>query len=47
MLIPYENKQIFIASKPTDFRMSIDGLSSFIQQEHNAHIHDGSRLRRC
>lgn len=42
MLIPYENKQIFIASKPIDFRMSIDGLSNFIQKEHNAHLHDGS-----
>jgi len=42
MLIPYENKQIFIASKPIDFRMSIDGLSKFIQREQNAHLHDGS-----
>lgn len=42
MLIPYENKQIFIASQPIDFRMSIDGLSTFIQKEHNAHLHDGS-----
>ena len=42
MLIPYENKQIFIASKPVDFRLSIDGLSTFIQKEHNAHLHDGS-----
>lgn len=42
MLIPYENKQIFIASKPIDFRMSIDGLSNFIQKEQNAHLHDGS-----
>lgn len=42
MLLPYENKQIFIASKPIDFRMSIDGLSSFIQKEQNAHLHDGS-----
>lgn len=42
MLIPYENKQIFIASKAVDFRMSIDGLSSFIQREQNAHLHDGS-----
>ena len=42
MLIPYENKQIFIASKPTDFRMSIDGLSNFIQREVNSHLHDGS-----
>lgn len=42
MLIPYENKQIFIASKPIDFRMSIDGLSNFIQKEQKAHLHDGS-----
>jgi len=42
MLIPYENKQIFIASKPIDFRMSIDGLSNFIQREVKSHIHDGS-----
>lgn len=42
MLIPYENKQRFIASKPVDFRMSIEGLSNFIQKELNAHIHDGS-----
>lgn len=42
MLIPYENKNIYIASKPVDFRMSIDGLSNFIQREHNSHIHDGS-----
>lgn len=42
MLIPYEGRQIFIASQPTDFRMSIDGLSGFIQREVNAHLHDGS-----
>ena len=42
MLIPYENKQIFIASQPADFRMSIDGLSRFVQREVGAHIHDGS-----
>lgn len=42
MLIPYENKKIFLASKPVDFRMSIDGLSRFIQQEKSSHLHDGS-----
>ena len=42
MLIPYENRNIYIASQPTDFRMSIDGLSNFIQQEKKAHLHDGS-----
>lgn len=42
MLIPYENRNILLASKPVDFRMSIDGLSNFIQRETNAHLHDGS-----
>lgn len=42
MLIPYENKQIFIASQPVDFRMSIDGLSNFVQREINSHLHDGA-----
>lgn len=42
MLIPYENKQIFIASQPVDFRMSIDGLSQFVQREKSTHLHDGS-----
>lgn len=42
MLIPYESKQIFMASKPVDFRMSIDGLSQFIQHEKSTHLHDGS-----
>ena len=42
MLIPYENKTIYIASKPVDLRMSIDGLSSFIKREVDTHLHDGS-----
>ncbi len=42
MLIPYENKQVFIASKPVDFRMSIDGLATFIQRQNFTHLHDGS-----
>ena len=42
MLIPYENKKIFIASKPVDFRLSIDGLSTFIQREVKSNLHDGS-----
>ena len=42
MLIPYENRSIFIASKPVDFRMSIDGLSSFIQRQMHTHLQDGS-----
>ena len=42
MLIPYENRTICIASQPVDFRMSIDGLSTFIQRECRTHLHDGS-----
>lgn len=42
MLIPYENRTICIASQPVDFRMSIDGLSTFIQRECKTHLHDGS-----
>ncbi len=42
MLIPYENKQVFIASKPVDFRMSIDGLSTFVMREKQSNLHDGS-----
>lgn len=42
MLLPYENKNIFISSEPIDFRLSIDGLSSFIQKENNTHLYDGS-----
>lgn len=42
MLVPYENRQILIASQPVDFRMSIDGLSAFVQREKSTHLHDGS-----
>ena len=42
MLIPYENKTIFMASQPVDFRMSIDGLSDFIKHQNHTHLHDGS-----
>jgi|SRR6185312_5330321 len=42
MLIPYENRTIYIASQPVDFRMSIDGLSNFVQREQKTHLHDGS-----
>src|SRR5258708_5535068 len=42
MLIPYENKSIYFASKPVDFRMSIDGLASFVRSQINCHLHDGS-----
>lgn len=42
MLIPYENRNVFIASQPIDFRLSIDGLSRFIQTKNETYIHDGS-----
>ena len=42
MLIPYENRKIFLASQPVDFRMSIDGLSQFIQKSNGTHIHEGA-----
>ncbi len=42
MIIPYENRNIFIASKPIDLRLSIDGLSRFIQVKNETHLHDGS-----
>jgi transposase len=42
MLIPYENRTIYIASQPVDFRMSIDGLSTFIAREQKTHLQDGS-----
>ncbi len=38
----YENRSVYIASQPVDFRMSIDGLSRFIQRHMPNHIHDGS-----
>ena len=42
MLMKYENRSIFLASKPVDFRMSIDGLSSLIMREKKTNLHDGS-----
>lgn len=42
MLIPFENKKIFFAAKPVDFRQGIDGLSTLINNEQNTHIYDGS-----
>ena len=37
-----ENRTIFLASEPVDFRMSIDGLSRFIQNKNNTQLYDGS-----
>lgn len=42
MLLPYENKKIFIASDPVDFRMSIDSLAKFVENAQNSHLYDGS-----
>ncbi len=42
MLIPYENRQVFISSQPVDIRMSIDGLSAFVRNQNHTSLHDGS-----
>lgn len=42
MLMNLENKKIFIASQPIDFRMSIDSLSTMIQNNKKTYLHDGS-----
>lgn len=42
MLMKYENRTVYLASKPVDFRMSIDGLSQLIGREKDAHLYDGS-----
>ncbi len=34
--------KIYQASKPVDFRLSIDGLSRIVQNNVGTHIHDGS-----
>ena len=43
-MLVLSDKKIFIASKPIDFRMSIDGISSLIQNYlgFKSWIHDGS-----
>lgn len=41
-MLSLQDKQIYFASAPIDFRMSIDGLSGLIQREKNQFIHDGS-----
>lgn len=42
MLSKLENKKIFLASEPVDFRMSIDRLSELIKNTGNNYLHDGS-----
>ena len=42
MLIPYEDRKIFLAAKPIDLRYSIDGLASFIRNENGTNLYDGS-----
>jgi len=42
MLIPYENRNIYISSQPVDIRMSIDGLSAFVRNQNHTSLHDGS-----
>lgn len=43
MLIPYENRTIYIASIPIDFRLSMNGLCTIINKEFKGiNAHDGS-----
>ena|ERR1700733_7801081 len=41
-MLAITTQKIFIASQPIDFRMSIDGLSSYIHSSKKTFIHDGS-----
>ena len=42
MLMKYEDKPIYLASKPVDFRLSIDGLTKLVQNQIGSLPHDGS-----
>jgi len=42
MLVTLTNKKIYFASKPIDFRMSINSLSEMVQENKNTTIFDGS-----
>jgi transposase len=42
MLMTLDNRKIFIASQPVDFRMSIDSLAKLISRDKNSYLHDGS-----
>lgn len=42
MLLPYENRNIFISNQHVDIRMSIDGLSRFVRNQNGTSLHDGS-----
>jgi transposase len=42
MLTVSKETQIFLASQPIDFRMSINSLSTLVQKEIQNYIHDGS-----
>jgi len=42
MLTTLNKRKIYVASQPVDFRLSLNGLSTLIQQDKQTHIHDGS-----
>jgi transposase len=42
MLMVSKETQIYLASQPIDFRMSINSLSTLVQKEIQNYIHDGS-----
>lgn len=42
MLMSLENRDIYLAGEPVDFRLGINGLSEIIQEDNHSHIYDGS-----
>lgn len=42
MLTTLKNRNIYLASKPVDFRLSMRGLAELIQGQNKTYIHDGS-----
>lgn len=42
MLMKYEDKPIYLASIPVDFRLSIDGLAMLVEEQIGCMPHDGS-----
>ena len=41
-MLALQDKKIFIATNPIDFRASIDTLANFVMQNKKTYLHDGS-----
>lgn len=42
VLLPADQRKIYLAGEPIDFRMSIDSLSALIKSNKETHLYDGS-----